>query len=190
MQCLLRKLLLLVSLALTATAAGGTELSARLGSDHHVLLVRHAHAPGVGDPPGYSLERCETQRVLDDEGRRQATRIGQWLRSQGVARADVRSSPWCRCRQTAELLDLGEVTVEPALASFFDQPGQASGRNADLQRLVAGALRAKGSRALILVTHHVNIREFTGTNVGSGDLVLARVDARGRMIDHQVFRSP
>lgn len=190
MKSRLRSLLIALSLVLVGTAAGGTELSARLESDHHVLLVRHAHAPGVGDPPGYSLERCETQRVLDDEGRRQATRIGQWLRNQGVARADVRSSPWCRCRQTAELLDLGEVAIEPALASFFDQPGQASGRNADLQRLVAGAVRGKGSRALILVTHHVNIREFTGTNVGSGDLVLVRVDGRGRMIDHQVFRSP
>ena len=64
--------------------ATATELARALQSPHYVLLMRHAYAPGVGDPPNYSLERCEGQRLLNDEGKRQATRTGDWLRQQGL----------------------------------------------------------------------------------------------------------
>ena len=70
-------------------AAQASELSDRLQTAQYVLLMRHAYAPGVGDPPGYSLQRCESQRVLNAEGKAQAVRIGQWLRAQGVTRAQV-----------------------------------------------------------------------------------------------------
>ena len=64
--------------------AHASELSDRLQTNHHVLLMRHALAPGVSDPPGYHLDRCDTQRNLDQSGRAQAQRIGNWLRAQGV----------------------------------------------------------------------------------------------------------
>ena len=175
---------------LFVTAAHAAGISQRLQAHDHVLLMRHAFAPGVGDPRGYVLERCETQRVLNEEGQQQAMRIGRWLRSQGVEQAQVFSSTWCRCRQTAELLHAGPVTIEPALASFFDEPHQAAARNASLQAFIAQALKVKGHRALILVTHHVNIREFMGQDIGSGDMVLARVNAQGQLLDYQLFRSP
>ena len=155
-----------------------------------MLLIRHAYAPGVGDPPGYSLERCDTQRVLNEQGRAQARRIGQWLKAQGLERAEVYTSVWCRCRQTAELLELGPVSVEPSLASFFDQYQRAAAQNQALQAFVAKALRAKKGQPLILVTHHVNIREFMGKDIGSGDMVLVRVDAQGRALDHRHYPSP
>ena len=107
-------------------SAWASDLWDRLRSDRYVLLMRHAYAPGVGDPTGYSLHRCETQRNLNPQGLVQAEGIGQWLRSQGVLSAQVYSSIWCRCQQTAERLKYGPVTIEPALASFFDQPQQAS----------------------------------------------------------------
>ena len=91
--------------------AHATELAQALQSPHYVLLMRHAYAPGVGDPANYSLERCEGQRLLNDEGRVQATRTGDWLRQQGVERATVMSSVWCRCTETARLLQFGRVTV-------------------------------------------------------------------------------
>ena len=116
---------------------------------------------------------------VNDEGKGQAARIGQWLRSQGLDQADVHSSPWCRCRQTAELLGLGPVSVEASLASFFADPRQSARQNRSLQDFIARTLRSKRDRALVLVTHHVNIREFMGRDVGSGDMVLARVDAQG-----------
>jgi phosphohistidine phosphatase SixA len=170
--------------------ASASELSDRLKSNQYVLLMRHAYAPGVGDPPGYSLQRCDSQRVLNDEGKAQAVRIGQWLRAQGVERAQVHSSIWCRCQQTAERLRLGAVTVNPALASFFDEPQHASARNQSLQQFIAKALPSKGDQALVLVTHHVNIREFMGENIGSGDMVLARVTPQGRLIDYKLYPSP
>ena len=168
-------------------AADGVD---RLREPNVVLLMRHAYAPGVGDPAGYSLQRCETQRNLNDEGRGQSIRIGQWLRAQGVEQAQVYSSIWCRCQQTAELLRLGEVKLEPYLASFFDEPQQAASRNQSLQRFIAQALKTKGSHALILVTHHVNIREFMGKDIGSGDMVLARVNSQGQLLNYTWLKSP
>lgn len=174
----------------SAAFAVASDLSERLKQPDHVLLMRHAYAPGVGDPPGYSLQRCETQRVLNDAGMQQAQRIGRWLREQGVAAARVHSSVWCRCQQTAEGLRLGPVRIEPALASFFDQPEREAAQNQRLQAFIREALRSKGEQALILVTHHVNIRAFMGRDIGSGDMVLARVDAQGRMLSHQIYPSP
>jgi len=124
------------------------DLSERLADGRHVLLMRHAYAPGVGDPAGYALDRCDTQRQLDAQGRAQAVRIGRWLGEQGVARARVLSSIWCRCRQTAELLALGTVEIESSLASFFDQPGRAAASNRALQNFIAANLRARPTQPL------------------------------------------
>lgn len=175
---------------LSAHAVDTSALADRLRDGHHVLLMRHAYAPGFSDPSGYSLERCETQRLLNEEGRQQAQRAGQWLRRQGLTQARVHSSIWCRCQQTAELLDLGPVRIEPALASFFEQPQQATVQTQRLQAFIAQALREQPRQALILVTHHVNIRAFMGRDIGSGDMVLARVDAQGRMLDFRLYPSP
>ena len=173
-----------------AAQVSANDLAERLKRADHVLLMRHAYAPGVGDPPGYSLQRCETQRLLNDEGQRQARRIGDWLRANGIDKAQVYSSIWCRCQQTAELLQLGPVVVEPSLASFFDQPDQASVQNQRLLAFIRKAVRAKAEQPLILVTHHVNIRAFMGRDIGSGDMVLARIDAMGRMLSYQIYPSP
>jgi broad specificity phosphatase PhoE len=171
-------------------ALQASELSERLSGAQHVLLMRHAYAPGVGDPPGYSLDQCESQRILNDEGKQQSVRIGQWLRSQGVEKATVYSSVWCRCQQTAERLGLGPVTIEPTLASFFENAQRAADQNKRLQAFIAQSLKSKGDRPLILVTHHVNIRAFMGRDVGSGDMVLARVNAQGQMLDFSLYPSP
>lgn len=181
--------------------AGASELAERLKSDAYVLLMRHAYAPGVGDPAGYSLARCDSQRQLNDTGQAQAKKTGQWLRQQGVQEAKVFTSVWCRCQRTAELLQLGQPEVAPALASFFDSPNQAGAHNEMLQALIAKELQNKrqeksqknnnsGQKALILVTHHVNILGFVGQNIGSGDMVLARVDAQGRYLSHRLYPSP
>ena len=170
--------------------ATATELARALRSPDYVLLMRHAYAPGVGDPPNYSLDRCEGKRLLNDEGKRQATRTGEWLRQQGVRRATVLSSIWCRCTETASLLQFGGVTVEPSLASFFDAPNRAGPQNVALKKLLSRALATKGDKALILVTHHVNIAEFTGQNIGSGDMVLAHIGPQGKLLDFRLYPSP
>jgi phosphohistidine phosphatase SixA len=175
------------SFALSATP---DHLADALASSDYVLMMRHAEAPGTGDPADYSLDDCSTQRNLGEGGRRQAVSTGEWLRRQGINRTMLYSSPWCRCKDTAQSLNLGGYVVEPALGSFFDSPRRAELQTQALSAFVAKALAVKGPHAVILVTHHVNIREFVGENVGSGDMVLVRVGPDGQYISHRLISSP
>jgi broad specificity phosphatase PhoE len=175
------------SLALAATP---DHLADALASGHYVLMMRHAEAPGTGDPAGYSLEDCSTQRNVGEGGRRQAVSTGEWLRRQGITRTMLYSSPWCRCKDTAQSLNLGDYVVEPALGSFFDSPRRARLQTQALSAFIARILAVKGPHAVILVTHHVNIREFVGENIGSGDMVLVRVGLDGQYISHRLISSP
>ena len=167
-----------------------SELSEALKKSDAVLLMRHALAPGIGDPAGYKLQDCKTQRNLDATGRAQAQKTGQWMKAQGVGSALVFSSAWCRCKETAENLAFGTPVLEPSLNSFFDDMRQGPQSNANLQKFIVNQLKTKGDRALILVTHQVNITQFTGETVGSGDMVLAKVNAAGKMISFKTYPSP
>ena len=180
-------LLIGVACLMVSVFANASDLSQKLQSADYVLLMRHALAPGVSDPAHYTLEDCKTQRNLNDEGRKQAQAAGQWLKQQGITSADVQSSAWCRCKDTAVLLGFGGITVEPALNSFFNEMHTAKAQNQKLEKFVANQLKTKSNKALILVTHHVNIYEFAGVNIGSGDMVLAKVSASGKMISHTLI---
>ena len=175
---------------LACVLAHASDLSDKLQSPDHVLLMRHTLAPGVGDPANYTLADCKTQRNLSAEGRQQAVVVGDWLRQQGIKNADVHSSAWCRCKDTAQLLGFKGWQVEPTLASFFDEMHKAQAQNLRLQNFIAQKLKTKGNQPLVLVTHHVNIFEFMGENVSSGDLVLAKVDTQGKMLSYQVIPRP
>jgi phosphohistidine phosphatase SixA len=186
----IKKITLGLAWLLAFTLAHASDLSNKLQSSDHVLLMRHTLAPGVGDPANYTLADCKTQRNLSAEGRQQAVIVGDWLRHQGVTHADVYSSAWCRCKDTAQLLGFKGWQIEPTLASFFDEMHKAPAQNQQLQNFIAEKLKTKGKQPLILVTHHVNIFEFMGENVSSGDLVLAKVDAQGKMLSYQVIPRP
>lgn len=166
---------LLVLAVLTAAPASASEpdLISRLLQGGHVLMLRHAHAPGFGDPPQFRLGDCATQRNLDDSGRTQAAAIGNLLRERGLREARVYSSQWCRCLETANLLKLGPVTPLPALNSFFQN---AQDRDANL-RALRGFLASQPANGplIVLVTHHVNIQAVTGLNVGSGEGVVLQL---------------
>jgi phosphohistidine phosphatase SixA len=131
-----------------------------------VLMLRHANAPGIGDPPDFKLEDCSTQRNLDAAGRTQAQALGRRLAQAGVKEARVYSSQWCRCLETARLLNLGPVMPQPALNSFFARSGQRETTLAALRSFLAG-LPTSGS-PVILVTHQFTITAFTGGGVNSG----------------------
>ena len=167
-----------------------SELSEALKKSDAVLLMRHALAPGIGDPTGYKLQDCKSQRNLDATGRAQAQKTGQWLKAQGVGNALVFTSAWCRCKETAENLAFGTPVLEPSLNSFFDDMRQGPQSNVNLQKFIVGQLKSKGDKALILVTHHVNIAEFTRENVGSGDMVLAKVNSAGKLVSFKIYPNP
>lgn len=173
-------------LALPANANLATDLQ----DGQHVLLMRHADAPGYGDPAGYQLNNCSTQRNLGDKGRKQAVLIGEWLSSQGVKSAKVLSSPWCRCLDTAKLLNKGSVSTATALGSFFDDMSQEKKQTQNLEKLIQSELQSNPNKPLILVTHHVNIQALTGKVVNVGDMVLVKVDKNGKYISQQTYPSP
>jgi phosphohistidine phosphatase SixA len=151
--------------------AGDAEVWQALDSPGHFAFIRHALAPGTGDPANFQIGKCETQRNLSDEGRAQARRIGQRFRATGITKARVYTSQWCRCKQTAELLELGPVTELPAINSFF--------RNNHLEDIQTRQLskwlkKQKLDQPLVLVTHQVNITAFTSIFPASGEMVVIR----------------
>ena len=161
-----------------------------LQDGQHVLLMRHADAPGFGDPAGYVISQCSTQRNLGDYGKRQAKAIGAWLTNQGIQKADVFSSPWCRCLDTANLLNKGSVKIEPSLGSFFDNMSLEKGQTKALGAFIKNELVKSSKTPLILVTHHVNIEAYTGKVVGVGDMVLVKVGKNGEYLSHTIYLSP
>jgi phosphohistidine phosphatase SixA len=162
-------LAVLLSVASTA-AQGQTETLPVAAEPATHILLRHAIAPGTGDPTGFMLDDCSTQRNLSNEGREQAVRIGRQLRKAGVSVDVVLSSQWCRSRETAELLGLGPVVAEPALNSFFDGQGDRDAQTRVLRARIA-ALDATGRKAA-LVSHQVNITALTGVYPASGEVVV------------------
>lgn len=190
MHSILKQLIAATAFAFMAATAMGSELADKLKLPNHALLMRHALAPGTGDPVGYSLNDCNTQRNLDTQGRQQAVRTGQWLQRQGIQKAMVLTSPWCRCKDTANLLGFGQAEVEPAIGSFFEASQQAADYTQRLQKRLAQLGPTKGDKALILVTHHVNILDYMGSHVGSGDMVLVQFDAQGKLISAKRYPSP
>jgi len=166
-------LLVLTCLNALPASASETDLLVRLQQGGHVLLLRHAVAPGFGDPPGFRLGDCAAQRNLNEHGRAQALAIGDALRARGIRDARVYSSQWCRCLETASLMNLGPVTPLPALSSFFERTQDREQNLVALRDFLAWQ-PADGS-PLILVTHHVNIQSVTGINVGSGEGVVLQL---------------
>jgi len=151
-------------------------LAAKLAEPGHIAIMRHALAPGTGDPANFTLGDCATQRNLSEAGRRQARRTGDFLRSVGVERARVFSSQWCRCMETAEWLDFGPVEPLPALNSFFGDRARGPAQTRELRAQIA---ELDLSKPVVLVTHQVNITGLTRVFPGSGEIVVLRRETDG-----------
>lgn len=151
--------------------ADETALLQAMVSEPHIVLMRHAIAPGTGDPGNFVLRDCSTQRNLSDEGRAQAARIGARLRDVGIESARVVSSQWCRCLETAKLLELGPVEELLPLNSFFRRSELRAGATRALKDwLSAQAIE----ETLVLVTHQVNISALTGVYPRSGEMIVLK----------------
>lgn len=152
-----------------SAAADETALWAALRQGDHVALLRHAIAPGTGDPPEFSLRDCSTQRNLSDAGRAQAERIGARFRANEIQTADVYSSQWCRCLETAESLGIGPVEELSALNSFYQRYER---REPQMRALETWLASQDLDGPLVLVTHQVNITALSGVYPSSGELVI------------------
>jgi phosphohistidine phosphatase SixA len=157
----------------TAARASEADAWAALTRDGGIVLFRHAEAPGTGDPAGFRLGDCATQRNLDARGREQARRIGAVFRDRAIRVGRVLTSQWCRTRDTAELAFPGQMIEAPAFNSFF---GDRSTEPAQTAAARAQLLDWAGPGALVVSTHQVNITALTGIVPASGEGIVLRRD--------------
>ena len=131
----------------------------------NVVFLRHALAPGYGDPAGFDVRFCKTQRNLNDVGQDQARSLGIKLKMIGVSFDAIYSSEWCRCIETANLMNLGKVRTFTGLNSFFENHYY---REEILRKLIHKLQGLNKNDRVLMVTHQVVISAITGINVGSG----------------------
>ena len=166
----------LASLSLATAATADT--FGLLAQPGHVLLLRHANAPGTGDPPSMKLSDCSTQRNLDDVGRNQARALGQRLRAAGITNARVYTSELCRCRETAQLLNIGTVQALPTLNSTVrltepERVSQIKALRAFMQQL------PRDGGPVVFVTHQVIVTGLTDNFPDSGGGVILHLLPNG-----------
>lgn len=149
-----------------------------LRSGGHALLLRHALAPGTGDPPSFVLTDCATQRNLSAAGRDQARRLGSAIRAAGVRVDRLLSSRWCRALETARLMDLGAVEAFPPIDSFFQDRGEGPAQTRAVEAFLAGL----GDDTVVMVTHQVNVTALTGIFPRSGEGIVVRPSATGLVV--------
>jgi phosphohistidine phosphatase SixA len=174
-------LLSLIGLLLAAAVTPRAEQApwSLIRAPGHAVLMRHSDAPGsggYGDPPGFRLEDCATQRNLSDEGRAHAHRTGEALRRNGVTFDRVLTSAWCRCRETARLAVGIDAEPMEALSNLVGRQQHAASQVAALKAFLAEL--GPGRRAL-LVTHGIVINALTGVSPAPGEMVIVQAGAGG-----------
>jgi phosphohistidine phosphatase SixA len=142
----------------------------------NIYLLRHALAPGTGDPDNFDVNDCDTQRNLSEEGRRQAVRIGKKFLDNLKIPPKIFSSQWCRCKETAKILNLGYVTELPMLNSFFENFNLKDKQTTQLKDWL---FQHNNKMPIILVTHQVNITALTEVYPSSGEIVVIRMTNLG-----------
>lgn len=156
-------------LALPVAAAGDSPAAwAALVTGGHVALIRHGNAPpGYGDPPGFKIDDCATQRNLDERGRAQARALGEAFRQHAVRADRILSSPWCRCLETARLMGLGLVDGTWAVAASERSPE----RLVAMRQMLASW---RGPGTLVVVTHALTVQALVGIMPGQAETVVVR----------------
>lgn len=171
-------LALLLSTAGALSPALAYEGWANMGSGT-IVLFRHALAPGGGDPPGFTLEDCRTQRNLNEAGRAQARRIGAEFKQRRIEVSAVWSSQWCRARDTADLAFPGQRVDQSAFNSFFNEPALATKATHEAQQALSAW---RGPGVLVVVTHQVNITALTDIVPSSGEGIVLKPSANGLLV--------
>ncbi len=164
--------------AAETTTTSPEQVAALLRQGACVLAFRHALAPGTFDPPQFKLGDCSTQRNLSEEGREQARRMGAWFKQQALAPAAVRSSPWCRCIDTATLA-FGSATPWAALGSPRGSVESTNQQSLQALRLALQRARGQPGRFEIWVTHMFVLSDLVQTGTVSGEGLVLRADAAG-----------
>jgi broad specificity phosphatase PhoE len=171
------RIVLLALLFFSAGAAASDELWELLRKGGQVVMIRHTLTEaGAGDPQGFRLEDCSTQRNLSDEGREHAKRIGEAFRLHRIPVDEVLTSPWCRCVETASLA-FDKADILPALSNLF---GRSENRQKQVEELTRIASQPRASGNLVLVTHGSTILALTRIPVNMGEIMVITPQGTGR----------
>ena len=142
----------------------------------NLIFIRHAYAPGGGDPINFDINKCNTQRNLSDSGRKQASEIGSFFKKNYIQVDKVYSSEWCRCKETA-LFAFNEFETKNFLNSFFSSKF-AKNKDSQIEKLKEFINNWDGKNNIIFVTHYVVISEILNYAPSSGEIVISNKDLK------------
>ena len=164
-------LIIFISLTSPIKADLNKKLINQLEEGGKLIFIRHAYAPGSGDPDNFNLNDCSTQRNLSKEGQRQAEYIGEFFRNNKVKIDKVLSSEWCRCKETAKIA-FKNFSTNSFLNSFYSSKF-AKNRDKQVKALKEYIKKFKSDKNLVLVTHYVLISEILNYGPSSGEIVVS-----------------
>ena len=170
------KLLLLIFITINTSVKADSKqnLINELKKGGKIIFIRHAYAPGGGDPSNFDIKDCSTQRNLNWEGREQAKKIGNFFKNNGIAIDKIYSSEWCRCQETA-LIAFKEFETKNFLNSFFSNKFSLN-RVPQIKNLKKFVNNLDNNKNLIFVTHYVVISESLNYTPSSGEIVVSNKD--------------
>ena len=164
-------LIIFISLTTPIKADLNKKLINQLEDGEKLIFIRHAYAPGSGDPSNFNLNDCTTQRNLSEEGRKQAQKIGDFFETNKIKIEKVFSSEWCRCKETAEIA-FEDYSIKNFLNSFYS-PKYAKNKTKQIEELNNYVEQFKNSQNLVFVTHYVLILEVLNYAPSSGEIVVS-----------------
>jgi phosphohistidine phosphatase SixA len=139
-----------------------------------LIFIRHAYAPGGGDPKNFDINDCKTQRNLSNSGRNQAKKIGSFFKDNNILIDEVYSSEWCRCKETASLA-FNDFEIKSFLNSFFSSQF-AKNKDPQMKKLKMFISNWNEDKNLVFVTHYVVISESLNYASSSGEIVISNKD--------------
>ena len=172
-------LILFISINSPVKADLNQNLINELKQGGKLIFIRHAYAPGGGDPINFDISKCNTQRNLNDLGRKQADKIGSLFRGDNIPINKVYSSEWCRCKETA-LIAFNKFETKNFLNSFFSSKF-AKNKNSQIRNFKKFIKSWDGKKNLVFVTHYVVISEILNYGSSSGEIVIS--DKNLKVID-------
>jgi phosphohistidine phosphatase SixA len=161
---------LLISLNVPLKAYSNENIQNILKDGGKIIFIRHAYAPGGGDPINFDISDCSTQRNLNEEGIVQSINIGNFFLKNDIKIDKILSSEWCRCKETAKYA-FKKFETKSFLNSFFSQKF-ANNKNQQIKELKEYVQNWDSKKNLVLVTHYVIILEVTNSTVSSGEMVV------------------
>ena len=167
------KFLIIIFISLTTSIKADLNkiLLNQLEDGGKLIFIRHAYAPGGGDPQNFNLNDCSTQRNLNNEGRKQAQYIGEFFKKNEIKIDKVLSSEWCRCKETARIA-FKNFSTNSFLNSFYSSK-YAKNKDKQIKMLNNYVKKFKSDKNLILVTHYVLISEVLNYAPSSGEIVVS-----------------